>query len=413
MRIEILVDNEDPQIFPLNKPKLIIGSQDTCDIVLNAHGISRKHLIILSEDDSFFVVDQGSTNGSYINEERLVPGRRVEFTSFFPVRLGDNVLVTLLSDEDANDLGFSNPESSAPKRISSSKVSDVNDEATRTISLKDLQSAKTEHLVQKRQATVTKRKVQGRQPPKPKMPDQRRMRMVQALCLFILAGAIYYNFYVIEPEKSEVVAPVQKIDRVVKKPEPPKHSLVDKMDMTEKAKFPDIALNPKCVNDIEKYICTKLSFVPVSVVQIGTMLYVFADGDKYYLRAKENVIAPKPFDDGTIAPAKLETYDNDLMLVTAILFVEQLPKDFDYEKLKGLNLTIALKVDIDRNDYATIAITPDSLKKLSQGIQPKNLEFLKKYGAEAFYFMKDLFRIDYSKYDGPPGTDKTPLEPGV
>src|SRR5665647_2055045 len=117
MRIEILLGSDDPIIYPLNKPKLIIGSDPACDIVIPGVSVSRKHLVIETERDTFYAIDQGSSNGSYLNEERLVPGRKVEFTSFFPIRLGDNILITLLSNEESeNSLNANIPrDSSAPR----------------------------------------------------------------------------------------------------------------------------------------------------------------------------------------------------------------------------------------------------------------------------------------------------------
>ena len=165
MRLEVLVGNSDPQIFPLNRPKILIGSHEGCDIILQADGVSRKHLIVTIEDDNYFVTDQGSVNGSFINDERLVPGRRVEFTSFFPVRIGDNILITLLSDEEASDIGFTSElnnfvkeEISKPAAKPSTSYSSSLQDATRAISLKDLQQTKTENLIKKRTESLNKKK---------------------------------------------------------------------------------------------------------------------------------------------------------------------------------------------------------------------------------------------------------------
>ena len=143
MRIEILVGSKDPITFPLNSSKLTIGTAETCDIVINAHGVSRKHILVTTENDKFFVTDQGSTNGTFINEERLTPGRKTEFTSFFPLRLGDGVLVSLLADEDFQpyDEVFS---------VSLGNDESNRDESTRVISLKSLNSVNTENLVKRR-----------------------------------------------------------------------------------------------------------------------------------------------------------------------------------------------------------------------------------------------------------------------
>ena len=103
MKIEITIEGQEPMIHKLSKDKTLLGAGQDCDVVVEADGISRKHLLILVESDQYFVVDQGSTNGSFINEERLVPGQRTNFTSFFPLKLGFHVTLALLSDEDSSE----------------------------------------------------------------------------------------------------------------------------------------------------------------------------------------------------------------------------------------------------------------------------------------------------------------------
>jgi|GEM_PF-3235791 len=124
MRIEITVEGQEPVTHKLQKEKTLLGSGQECDVQIEAESLSRKHLLIIAEGDQFFVVDQGSTNGAFINEERLVPGQRASFTSFFPVKLGAHVTLALLSDEEsgktfdfAKDLA-SSKEKTSPGRTS-------------------------------------------------------------------------------------------------------------------------------------------------------------------------------------------------------------------------------------------------------------------------------------------------------
>ena len=185
MRIEILVDGEDPKIYPLDRSKIVVGSHESCDININHTSISRKHLVIVAKDEKFFVADQGSMNGSYINEHRLVPGSSTEFTSFFPVRLGDNVLVTLLSDEDAQELG---PDSDYNTKNDSG--SPIGDESTKMISLKDLHKSNTSDLVKKRTDTITKR----RTTPKKAVPEKKKPQNSNVLIFFIVL--IFYISFI-------------------------------------------------------------------------------------------------------------------------------------------------------------------------------------------------------------------------
>lgn len=80
------------------KNKITIGRSPSCDIQIVAEGVSRKHVDIQEKNGDYFVIDHGSTNGSFINEEQLKAGQAYQFNSFFPLRLGFNVYVFLLDE---------------------------------------------------------------------------------------------------------------------------------------------------------------------------------------------------------------------------------------------------------------------------------------------------------------------------
>jgi hypothetical protein len=394
MRLEILVDNEDPQIFPLNKPKLVIGSHESCDIPLMANGISRKHLQILVEDDRYYVVDQGSTNGSYINEERLVPGRRAEFTSFFPVRLGDNVLLTLLSDEEAANLGFAEFAAPEPKPTKSEPQVD----ATRTISLKDLQSAKTDKLVQRRQETVKKRKVETKAPPKKVNKDKDRMRGVKFAALAIIAAAAYYQFE-IRHNQTETPAPQVERPQVQEPPvTPPPKSLFAKVDvssLTPKSRFEGFANEITCANTVETLLCGVLAerqIINSGALQIGTMVNVLVKGDGYLERAKSLVSIPIPKAGKELTPEQRVRYADDLRYVALILFLKELP-DFDTTSLKDLALTFAMRFESqDGPAIVAGAFVPESYLKFRERLkEEKHFQYIPKNGAVAIYFLREYF----------------------
>ena len=57
--------------YPLSDRLLLIGRGDDCDIRLSDHSVSRKHARIEPEDDGYFVSDQCSTNGTFVNDKQL------------------------------------------------------------------------------------------------------------------------------------------------------------------------------------------------------------------------------------------------------------------------------------------------------------------------------------------------------
>ncbi|MDW8281271.1 MAG: FHA domain-containing protein [Myxococcales bacterium] len=59
------------QVATLEKPVTTIGSVPGNDIVLNDTGVSRKHLGIRQVDGGYELADFGSTNGVFVNGEKV------------------------------------------------------------------------------------------------------------------------------------------------------------------------------------------------------------------------------------------------------------------------------------------------------------------------------------------------------
>jgi len=61
--------------FPLTQLETTIGRARSCDLVLESAFVSRKHARVAQRDEGFVVVDEGSTNGTTVNGERVVEVR--------------------------------------------------------------------------------------------------------------------------------------------------------------------------------------------------------------------------------------------------------------------------------------------------------------------------------------------------
>lgn len=55
--------------------RFTIGRDAASALVINHQSISRQHAAITCANGSYFLRDMGSRNGTYINENRLDPGR--------------------------------------------------------------------------------------------------------------------------------------------------------------------------------------------------------------------------------------------------------------------------------------------------------------------------------------------------
>lgn len=58
--------------YPLSKSEIYVGRDVTNDIAVNDAEISRKHARLTTQGDSFVVEDLGSTNGTFVDAQRLM-----------------------------------------------------------------------------------------------------------------------------------------------------------------------------------------------------------------------------------------------------------------------------------------------------------------------------------------------------
>jgi hypothetical protein len=71
--------------------ELILGREDsTADLVINDPGVSRRHARVLADDGGVIVEDLGSSNGTYVNGERI--SGRVELGAGDEVQVGATIL---------------------------------------------------------------------------------------------------------------------------------------------------------------------------------------------------------------------------------------------------------------------------------------------------------------------------------
>lgn len=389
MRIEVLVGSEDPIIFPLKSSKVVIGSGEGCDVTLDTSGISRKHLTVITEGDQYFVIDQGSTNGSFINEERLVPGRRVEFTSFFPVRLGDNVLVSLLSDEE--DIDYSIP---VPKEKTSPSITPPREreDSTTVIKLNDLKKVRTESLVLERNQKRDIRKKAATPAP---IKSVKKPNYIAYICIFIVAAAAYYNFFVYTPPKQEVIREVGKIlgpdPQGIESSPVENTDLVPEKELPKKEAYAELRNTIKCAVDVEIYLCNTIPGAqaePYGVAQIGLSLNTWIDGNAYIEEAKDYLNAPA---DGDYSNPK---YQDLLRKTAAYIFLMKLPL-LD-EKIVGEHkLFIGLYVNSATGPilHTLIAIRPHVFNKSKDLLLPAQLGILRSVEGAALEFTNQIYTV--------------------
>jgi pSer/pThr/pTyr-binding forkhead associated (FHA) protein len=84
-----------------------VGRDDECDVHLEHSTVSRRHALIVQRRDLWWIVDTGSANGTFINDDRVPPGVALRLRHADRVRMGAEVLIFCdpaeLEDEDRTD----------------------------------------------------------------------------------------------------------------------------------------------------------------------------------------------------------------------------------------------------------------------------------------------------------------------
>jgi len=70
----------------VRRPKFLVGRGEECQLRPQSHLISRKHCAILVEDGSATIEDFGSTNGTFVNGEKI--GQRRELANGDRIKVG-------------------------------------------------------------------------------------------------------------------------------------------------------------------------------------------------------------------------------------------------------------------------------------------------------------------------------------
>ncbi len=97
--LEKIADTKDVSYLMFNKKKInlvakmTIGRDPTSDIVVDNKLVSRHHALIQKIRDVFFIKDEGSTNGTFLNGSRIPNDKYVKLNPGDKVTLGSVSLI--------------------------------------------------------------------------------------------------------------------------------------------------------------------------------------------------------------------------------------------------------------------------------------------------------------------------------
>lgn len=124
MNVKLVVQGgkNNGAIIVINKPRYIIGRAPECNLRMDSKALSRQHAEICVQDGSVTVKDLGSTNGTYLNGDKI--SGEVELKNGQTLRIGPLETVVQIS---ADMHGDRNPKVASVKdaveRVASQKSS--------------------------------------------------------------------------------------------------------------------------------------------------------------------------------------------------------------------------------------------------------------------------------------------------
>lgn len=63
--------------YDLGKDRTVIGRASACDLAVPTTNISREHCLVVKREDGYWVEDLNSSNGTYVNKEKLAGPRKL------------------------------------------------------------------------------------------------------------------------------------------------------------------------------------------------------------------------------------------------------------------------------------------------------------------------------------------------
>ena len=73
-----LVNVKKGEVIPINKDNFWIGKGTEADLRIQEEIVSRKHAVIITKNNHYFICDNGSTNKTFVNNKEIPPKASVE-----------------------------------------------------------------------------------------------------------------------------------------------------------------------------------------------------------------------------------------------------------------------------------------------------------------------------------------------
>ena len=86
--VRVLFGGQEVKTYRLDRPEISVGRDENAEIQIDNLGISRLHCQLARGPNGFLVRDLQSSNGTYVNRERVYPGTKKELKPDDVIHIG-------------------------------------------------------------------------------------------------------------------------------------------------------------------------------------------------------------------------------------------------------------------------------------------------------------------------------------
>lgn len=287
MYIKIEVEFLDTAIYKINSDHFFIGSADSNNIILKLPSISKKHVKISQLEGKWFVTDLGSTNGTYIGDQKIAKNKGIGFLPDEPVRLGDAIYLTII---DHADVFLELPEPLTGE--TEEDVAKTDHDKTQVISLSALEKARL-HAARKKKKLLLDKKAQAL---KRQLADNEIISRVLTVIIAILfVGWVTNKIWISQIKKVDKESIVKKMQSKFSGDLEIEADLeglrIPRKALESRAKISKYLLAPKCTQEQTKNIC-ELS--PMFQMRNNGVIFQVPNNYFFFLEEKNylNLIQP-------------------------------------------------------------------------------------------------------------------------
>ncbi len=104
--LKVIEGKQTGTLIPLNREKFLIGREEDCQLRPNSDLVSRHHCVIAIDDFTVRIRDLGSTNGTFVNNQRI--------TTQVVLKQGDQIRIGKLAFEIQIQIETTAPKAQVP-----------------------------------------------------------------------------------------------------------------------------------------------------------------------------------------------------------------------------------------------------------------------------------------------------------